>query len=485
MTATTPPAIRPKVRAAILTSLQAGVVPRTGHQHIQVGRFQELTALLGDIMCVADGGSSFRLVIGDYGAGKTFFLMVVRAMALETQLVTLHADLTPDRRLQGSGGHARSLYTELLHNAATRAVPDGGAIQGIVERFVTGAIDEATANASTPEAVINARLAELKLLVGGYDFATVITAYWRGHSEGNDQLQSDAVRWLRGEFSTKTDARKALGVREIVDDTNWYNQLKLLAVFVRLAGYGGIMVCLDEMVNLYKLAHSGARNANYDMLLSILNDSLQGSASGLGWVLGGTPEFLLDPRRGLYSYQALQSRLAENSFAIGGLVDYTGPVLRLANLSAEELFLLLSNVRNVYAGGDATQYAVDDDGIRAFMHHCEDQLGSNYFRTPRETIMPFLNILSVLAQNPDANLTDLIGATPITLSVPSALAPLPEDVPAEDVLHAGSLAAASPGPGAPAAPPADGAVPAVVGAVPADETPGAGGPSSGLANFIL
>ena len=466
MTATTPPAIRPKVRAAILTSLQAGVVPRTGHQHIQVGRSQELEALLGDITCVADGGSSFRLVIGDYGAGKTFFLMVVRAMALEKQLVTLHADLTPDRRLQGSGGYARSLYTELLHNAATRAVQGGGAVQGIVERFVTGAIEEASKNESTPDEVIDTRLAELKKLVGGYDFATVITAYWRGHNEGNDQLQSDAVRWLRGEFSTKTDARQALGVREIIDDTNWYNQLKLLAVFVRLAGYGGIMVCLDEMVNLYKLSHSGARNANYEMLLAILNDSFQGSASGLGWVLGGTPEFLLDSRRGLYSYQALQSRLAENSFATGGLVDFTGPVLRLANLSAEELFLLLSNVRNVYAGGDASKYFVDDDGIRAFMNHCEDQLGSGYFRTPRETIMPFLNILAVLEQNPGTNLANLIGSTPVTMDPDSALAPLPDDMQAGDSLDAPN--------------------PEVVAAMPAAaETPGSGGPTSGLANFIL
>jgi len=428
-------AIRPKVRDTILQSLRAGVVPKVGQRYIQVGRAQELEALLGDIDRIADGGSSFRLVIGDYGSGKTFFLMLVRAVALERKLVTLHSDLNPDRRLQGSGGHARSLYNELLRNAATRATPDGGAIPSIVEKFVSSAIEEANAAGSTPGEIIAKRLSALSELVGGFDFASVIHSYWEGHDQGNDQLTSDAIRWLRGEFSTKTDARAALGVRTIIDDTNWYDHLKLLALFVRMAGYGGIMVCLDELVNLYKLNHTTSRAANYEQLLAILNDSLQGTAQGLGWVLGGTPEFLMDTRRGLYSYRALQSRLAENQFASDGLVDFSVPVLRLSSLSPEDFYLLLSNIRSVYAGGDPAKYLLGDEGLQAFMQHCESRIGNAYFRTPRETIMPFINLLAVLDQNPGADWRALIGQIEITPETNPDLAPLEEDTESERPLQ--------------------------------------------------
>jgi hypothetical protein len=244
--------------------------------------------------------------------------------------------------------------------------------------------------------------------VGGYDFAQVIAAYWRGHDTGNEQLKSDAIRWLRGEFSTKTEARAALGVRTIVDDTNVYDQLKLLARFVRLAGFGGLMVCLDEMVNLFKLGHSGARRANYEQVLRIVNDGLQGNVEGLGVYFGGTPELLMDTRRGLYSYEALRGRLAENAFAVGGLVDYSGPVLRLDSLTPEEMFVLLEKLRHVFAAGDSGMYLVPDEALTAFMEHCAQQVGDAYFRTPRNTIKEFLDLLAVLAQNPGVHWQDML-----------------------------------------------------------------------------
>ena len=322
----TPP-IRPRERDAIVQSLRAGVVPRTGQQHIQVGRVEEVKALIADLDRIADGGSGIRFVIGEFGSGKTFFLYLIRSIALEKRLVTVHCDLTPDRRLHATGGQARALYQELVRNMSTRAKPEGGALASVVERFVTAAIDVSRERGVKPEVVIRERLAALSEMVNGYDFAEVIAAYWKGHDTGNETLKSDAVRWLRGEFSTRTDARAALGVRTIVDDANVYDQLKLLARFVRLAGYAGTIVCCDELVNLYKLANTKARNSNYEQILRILNDCLQGSAEGLGFLMGGTPEFLLDTRKGLYSYQALQSRLAENRFVKDGLVDYSGPVL--------------------------------------------------------------------------------------------------------------------------------------------------------------
>jgi len=325
--------IRAKDRDAVIQSLRAGVVPRVGQHLIQVGRVKELEALMKDVERIADAGSGFRVVIGEYGSGKTFFLNLVRAIAMEKKLVTMHADLNPDRRLHATGGQARSLYAELAKNLSTRTKPDGGALPGIVEKFIAQAKSEAKTSGKPSEAIVRERLDHLSEMVNGYDFAEVIAAYCRGFDEGNEQLKSDAIRWLRGEFTTKTDARAALGVRTIIDDASIYDQLKLLARFIRLAGYSGLMVCLDELVNLYKLSNTQARNANYEQILRILNDSLQGSAEGLGIVLGGTPEFLMDTRRGLYSYAALQSRLAENTFAKAGMVDYSGPVLRLASLT--------------------------------------------------------------------------------------------------------------------------------------------------------
>ena len=405
--------IRPRDRDAVLQSLRAGVVPRIGQHLIQVGRARELQALLQDIERLADGGSAFRIVVGEYGAGKTFFLNLVRAIALEKKLVTVHADLNPDRRLHASGGQARSLYAELVKNMATRTKPEGGALAGVVEKFIGQAKTEAKATGRASDEVIRAQLSQLTEMVNGYDFADVIAAYCRGFEEGNEKLKSDAVRWLRGEFSTRTDARQALGVRTIVDDASMYDQLKLLGRFVRLAGYSGLMVCLDEMVNLYKLSNVQARNANYEQILRILNDSLQGSAEGVGFVLGGTPEFLLDTRRGLYSYAALQSRLAENTFATNGLVDYSGPVIRLAALTPEDFYVLLDKLRLVYAFGDASKALVPEDAIPAFMAHCATRLGDAYFRTPRTTITAFVNFLAVLEQNPSADWRELIGSMEI------------------------------------------------------------------------
>lgn len=400
--------ISQRERDAVIQSLRAGVVPRAGQHLIQVGRSRELEALITDIARVADGGSAFRIVVGEYGSGKTFFLNLVRAVGLEKKLVVLNADLNPDRRLHASAGQARSLYAELMRNAATRTKGEG-ATGAIVEKFVSTALTEAKAKGVGPAEVLHSKLEHLKEMVNGYDFAHVIEAYWRGHDQGNESVKSDAIRWLRGEFSTKTDAKQALGVRTIIDDSNFYDQLKLFARFSRLAGYAGLLVCLDELVNLYKLASTQARASNYEQILRILNDSLQGSAEGLGFVLGGTPEFVMDTRRGLYSYPALQSRLAENTFAKGGLTDFTGPVVRLANLSAEDLYVLLGKLRHIYAFGDPAKYLLPDHALGGFMAHCQNRLGEAYFRTPRTVITAFVNLLAVLDQNPSADWQGLLG----------------------------------------------------------------------------
>ena len=429
MTHSTTPAragqIRPRERDAVVASLRAGVVPRSGQHHIQVGRAAEIEAVLHDVERIADGGAACRFVIGEYGSGKTFFLQLIRSIALEKRLVTVHADLSPDRRLHAASGQARGLYAELMHNVATRARPDGGALASVVERFVTMALNEANANGDRPADVIAARLASLSESTGGYDFAAVIGAYWRGYDGGDERLRNDAVRWLRGEFTSRVDARAALGVRTIVDDASFYDHLKLMSRFVRLAGFGGLLVGIDEMVNLYKLPSSAARNANYEQVLRILNDSLQGDAEGLGFLFGGTPEFLMDTRRGLFSYPALASRLAANSFTADDRVDRSGPVLRLANLTPEDIFVLLTKLRHVYASGDPAAYLVPDEALTAYMRHCADRIGDAYFRTPRETIRGFLDLLAMLDQHPDLTWTTLVGAVDLTVRPDQADLPAP------------------------------------------------------------
>lgn len=426
--------IRPRDRDAIIQSLRAGVVPRVGQQHIQVGRADEVIALVRDIDRIGDGGSAIRLVIGEYGAGKSFFLNLVRSVALERRLVTAHADLSPERRLYATGGQARGLYAELMRNLSTRAKPEGGAMPSVVERFITTSLTAARSRGVDPETVIRERLADLRELVGGYDFAEVIAAYWRVHDTGHEPLRSDVVRWLRAEFSTRTDSRKALGVRTIIDDRSFYDHLKLFARFVRLAGFSGLLVCLDEMVNLYKMSHTRARNSNYEQVLRILNDCLQGSAAGLGFVFGGTPDMLFDTRRGLYSYPALHSRLAENTFVRHGLVDFSGPVLRLANLSPEDMYVLLTKLRHVFASGDPDAYLLPDEALAAFMNHCASRVGDAYFRTPRTTIKEFVNLLSVLDQNPGVRWSDLIGRVEIEPETDPDLAPLGSGTGAQPVL---------------------------------------------------
>lgn len=420
--------IRPRERDTILQSLSAGVVPRRGHQHIQVGRSDEIQALMRDLERIADEGAAIRFIIGRYGSGKTFFLHLIRSIALEQGLVTMHADLAPDRRLQASGGQAQNLYQELAINVATRTSPEGGALGSVVERFISNALAEAKKSGESPAVVLEGKLSALSEMVGGYDFATVVHAYWTGHDSGRTDLKDAAIRWLRGEYTTKTDAKNDLGVRSYIDDKALYDHLKLFASFVRLAGYSGLVIALDELVNLYKISHTQSRQGNYEQILRILNDCLQGSVNGLGFLLGGTPEFLMDPRRGLYSYEALQTRLQENAFAGSDYKDLTGPVIRLPNLTEEEIYVLLGKLRHVQAGGREEDYLVPDKALLAFMEHCSERIGAEYFQTPRNTIKAFVQLLAILEQNPDAQWQNLIG----TVDVEDDIAPAGEDIAASE-----------------------------------------------------
>ncbi len=417
--------IKRRERDAVLQSLHAGLVPRLGLHLIQVGRKDEVSAILNDLERIEQGGAAFRIVMGRFGSGKSFFLNLVRTLALQKRMVVVQADISMERRIHASGGQARALFSELMKNLATKAKPDGGAWRNLCEGWISGIQSQVKSAGGNDEEVkrrIFQDLRDLQDSVGGFEFAEVLSKYYDGHISGNDALQGAALRWLRGEYTTKTDARAELGVRRIIDDENFYDSLKLLAAFCVKAGYTGLLVNLDEMVVLsHRLPSSRARQTNYEALLTMLNDCLQGTVKSLGFLLAGTDEFLEDKRRGLYSYEALRSRLVENRFAGQGVKDFSGPVLRLQNLSPEDLFVLLRNIRHVHAFGDESKYIVPDQALVGVLKRASETLGADFYKTPRDIVRSFVGLLSVLEQNPGRDWQSFVGdgffaksATPVS-----------------------------------------------------------------------
>jgi hypothetical protein len=423
-------------RTAILSSLSAGVVPRIGLQHVQVGRKSEVAAMLADLKRIEESSAAIRFIVGRFGAGKSFFLNVVQAVALERKFVVARADITIDRRPQATGGQAQALYSELMKNLTTRSKPDGGALANIVERWV-GDIAHDITEAGGDDADVERKLAELckplQDLVAGYDFVSVLQKYYQGHLTGDDRLKTAAVRWLRAEYPTKTEARQDLGVRTIIDDDTIYDYLKLFAGFVKIAGYAGLLVCLDELVVLsHRLNNRVARNNNYESILHIVNDCMQGDVRNLGFIFAATDECMYDKRRGLFSYEALASRLANNRFVQGDLVDLSGPVLNLSNLTPEDFYVLLHNIRRVHSGGDDSKQVISDEGIELYLQSCAQRMGASYYQTPREAIKDFIGLLNVLQQNRSVDWRTLIGE--IKTSSVSQVDPSVESASADDDL---------------------------------------------------
>ena len=407
-----------RVSTALFNSLGAGVTPRVGLEYIVVGRKHELQALLSDLDNIKEGGAAFRTLVGRYGSGKSFLLQLMRNYAMDREFAVADADLSPERRLTGTKGQGVATYRELVRNLATRTRPDGGALKPILERWISAVqqtvLKEKQLRPTDPgftdhvEQKIFEATQELENLVHGFDFASVVAAYWRGHREDDEDLKAAALKWLRAEYSTKTEARQDLGVRVIIDDDSWYDYIKLLAEFVRVIGYRGLVVLIDEAVNLYKISHTVSRNNNYEKLLTIVNDTLQGKATHLAVIVGGTPMFLEDQRRGLFSYEALKTRLQTSRFVQDGLQDLSSPVIKLQTLANEEIFLLLQQLRDLHAAHHAYEPTVTDQEIVTFMEEVLGQLGASEFLTPRDVIRDFVAVLNLLQQNPDATFMGLV-----------------------------------------------------------------------------
>jgi hypothetical protein len=392
-------------RNAIIQSLAAGVVPSVGLQHFQVGRNAEVQALVSDLENIAVGGATCRFIIGRFGSGKTFFLQLLKTVALQKRFVVLEADITTERRLHGTDGQARSLYAELINRLSTRSKPEGGALSNLVERWV-GDVDrevrEKGGNDDEVRAELLLRLKPLHDLVSGFDFANVIARYFDGYLTQNAGLQQAALRWLRGEYSTKTEARQELGVRTIIEDASFYDSLKLLATFVRMAGYAGLLVSIDELVVLsHRLNNTIARNNNYEAILRIFNDCVQGRARGIGFLLAGTPECLEDRRRGIFSYEALATRLGGNRSTEKGQQNLHAPVIWLESLASEEYFVLLHKLREVFYTGQGGSERLPDEALAKCLELCQQRLGAAYFQSPRECTILFVHLMQKMVGNPD------------------------------------------------------------------------------------
>lgn len=406
--------IRKKESAAVLQSLSGGVVPRIGLEHIIIGRKREIGQVMQELQAVKDGASIVKLLIGDYGTGKSFLLSVVRHIAFKMKFVVCDADFTPERRLYGTERKAVATYSELLRNMSTATRPDGGALATILEKWITNiqstvamtqgfeqaAIDQPEYVQAVRTAVVE-QINTIEELVGGYDFAKVLNTYFTGYIEGNSQLMANTLRWLRGEYHTKTEARQDLGVRDSIDDGNYYDYLKVMGKFVTSIGYSGLILLFDEAINLYKITHQQSREKNYEKILSIYNDGMQGKSEHLYVVLGGTEEFLENERKGLFSYPALKSRLFSNRFETGEFRDLSQPVIKLAPLQTEETFVLLQKIRAIHEAHYAYASHIADEEIRKFLEDLYNRPGAREFLTPREIVRDFIGALNILQQNPD------------------------------------------------------------------------------------
>lgn len=408
-----------RIAQIVLNSLKGGVVPRIGLPYITVGRKAEIEALLHDVDVIQEGGASFRFIVGRYGSGKSFLLQTIRNYVMDKKFVVVDGDLSPERRLQGSKGQGLATYRELIQNLSTKTRPEGGALTLILDRWInsvqTQVVSEGIASDDPKfEAAVDQKIygviSSLNELVHGFDFAKLLNMYYHAYMSGDDETKAKVIKWFRGEYSHKTEAKKDLGVDIIISDSDWYEYLKLFATFFRQAGYAGLMIMIDELVNIYKIPNAISRQYNYEKILTMYNDTLQGKAKYLGIIMCGTPQAVEDRRRGVYSYEALRSRLASGKFAQESARDMYAPVIRLEPLTAEEMLVLTEKLADMHANLYGYERTITDNDLAQFIKIEYARVGADTSITPREIIRDFIELLDIVWQNPDKKITDLLNS---------------------------------------------------------------------------
>ena len=414
-----------RIAQTLMNSLKGGVVPRVGLSYITVGRKAEIDALLHDVDIIADGGASFRFIVGKYGSGKSFLLQTIRNYVMAKNFVVVDGDLSPERRLQGTRGQGLATYKELIRNMSTKTKPEGGALSLILDRWISGVqqqvLEETGLSITDPglaplvEKRISAVIYSLNEMVHGFDFARLLTLYYQSHLNGDDETKAKVLKWFRGEYNTKTEARQELGLNIVITDDDWSAYLKLLAAFLNQAGYAGMLVLIDELVNIYKIPHAITRQYNYEKILTMYNDAMQGKAQHIGFILCGTPQCMEDPRRGVYSYEALRSRLAQGHFA-GEHQDLLSPVIRLQPLTGEEMLILVEKLADIHAGLYEYSQIVTQQDMIDFIEIEFGRIGADTHITPREVIRDFIEVLDIIYQNPRVKVRSLLGSEEFTFA---------------------------------------------------------------------
>ncbi len=412
-----------RIAQTLMNALKGGVVPRVGLPYITVGRKAEIDALLHDVDIISDGGASFRFIVGKYGSGKSFLLQTIRNYVMAKNFVVVDADLSPERRLQGTRGQGLATYKELIRNMSTKTRPEGGALSLILDRWISNVqqqvMDSSGLSITDPglsrlvEKEISAVIYSLNEMVHGFDFARLLTLYYQAHLNGDDETKAKVLKWFRGEYNTKTEARQELGVNIVITDDDWYEYLKLFAAFLKQAGYAGMLILIDELVNIYKIPNAITRQYNYEKILTMYNDAMQGKAQHLGFILCGTPQCMEDPRRGVYSYEALRSRLAEGHFA-GEHKDLLSPVIRLQPLTNEEMLILIEKLADIHAGLYEYPQIVTQQDMIDFIEIEFGRIGADTHITPREVIRDFIEVLDIVYQNPGVKVRQLLGSEAFT-----------------------------------------------------------------------
>ena len=409
-----------RIAQTLINSLKGGVVPRTGLPYITVGRKNEIEALLHDVDIVSEGGASFRFIVGKYGSGKSFLLQTIRNYVMDRGFIVADADLSPERRLQGTKGQGLATYRELISNLSTKTKPEGGAVTLLLDKWINKiqaeCMEESKLLPGSGELSLEVdkkiyfTLSSLSELVHGFEFGNILSKYYHAYIEGDDDMKMKIVRWFRGEYTRKTHAKEALGVNIIITDDDWYEYIKLFAMFFRLAGYSGLMIMVDELVNIYKIPNAITRQYNYEKMLTMYNDTLQGKAKYFGIIIGATPQTLEDKRRGIYSYEALRSRLAEGKFSRPGMRDLLSPVIRLDPLTPEEMLVLCGKLADIHAGLYDYKKTLVDRDLGDFIKLEYSRIGASENITPREVIRDFIELLDLLYQNPNLSINELLSS---------------------------------------------------------------------------
>ncbi|GFP00043.1 ATP-binding protein [Lactobacillus helveticus] len=408
-----------RIAQTVLNSLKGGVVPRIGLPYITVGRKEEIEALIHDVDIIQDGGASFRFIVGRYGSGKSFLLQTIRNYVMDKNFVVVDGDLSPERRLQGSKGQGLATYRELIQNLSTKTRPEGGALTLILDRWInsvqsqvaqSGIANDDPKFEAEVDKKIYAVISSLNELVHGFDFAKLLNMYYHAYMSNDDETKAKVLKWFRGEYSHKTEAKKDLGVDIIISDSDWYEYLKLFAAFFRQAGYVGLMIMIDELVNIFKIPNAISRQYNYEKILTMYNDTLQGKAKYLGIIMCGTSQAIEDRRRGVYSYEALRSRLATGKFVQDGARDMYAPVIKLQPLTAEEMLVLTEKLADMHANLYGYERTITDNDLAQFIKIEYARVGADTNITPREIIRDFIELLDIVWQNPDTKITDLLNS---------------------------------------------------------------------------